>query len=604
MSNITPILKLVARTRRRIILGAFLRAIAKFMLWAGAALLVVSVGAKVAARWWPAMGERGMWFVLLAAVVLVGLAVWAYFARPRSDGDVAVASLIDVRLKLHDRLSTAVAVADRTDPFAQAAVEDGLKIANDRRLIESLDRSLPIETPRSAWAGPVLVAIACAVWWFVPGLAVGNAQAMDETNSAELSAARDAAKVEIETLQAKIQANPELNKALAQPGNESKLAANLADEKLQSPEEVRRETTRKVNDLSKRLDDLLSGEKAQQLEVMKDALSRLEPSKSGALMKLSEALKRGDPAAAKSAIAELQKQINDGQMDEKTRQELAKKLNDLAEQLKDAAKANDSLKKALENAGLDGDLAKNPDAAKSAIDAAKNLTESQKKALKQALAAQSQAGKKIEKLAQACQSMSNQCNNPGKSGKSGAGTASSGEQSSDEQGAESASQMLSDMEALNEMMKDAEAARSQCNNGGTGASDKESGSSGMNVSRGRGTGGERTQEKTATDRKVRKERVASTGGEVIARQLVEAPPVVGESRATLEQLSGEIGRGYEEGTEEDPVPANLRDLHKHYFGDLKKKIDAKSGQPAAPQPATVPVGVAPEPAPAVPAAPK
>ena len=602
MANINPILTIVARVRRRILLGQFLGSMGRVTLWAGIVLVAVSVSSKLVAGWWSPAGERGLWFVILGGIILIALGVWAFLSRPRAEGDVAVASLIDVKLKLHDRLSTAVAVADRTDPFAQAAIEDGLKIAGDKRLIESLGRAIPIDAPRNWWAGPSFIVMACAVWWFVPGLSLGNAQSADGLSEIQLQAARDAAKVQIETLQAKIETNSELSKALGENGEEKKLAGDASDEKLQTPESVRRETTRQVNDLSKKLDELLTGEKAQQLEAMKDALSRIEPSKSGPLKELGEALKRGDGAAAKSALAKLQDQVKDGKMDEKTREELAAKLSEMTSQLKDAAKANDTLKKALENAGLDGALAKNPQAAKAAIDAAKNLNDAQKKALKEAIESQSKAGEKLEKLAKMCESMSSQCKNGSKSGdkdsKSSEGKASKsgGKPSKDGdpsegsgQSAKEAAEVLSEMEMLSEMMKDAESARSQCQ-GGSSPSDKP-GKSAMNAGGGIGMLGERTKEKTETGTRTRKEKVKSTGGDVIARQLVEAPPVVGESRATLKQLSGEIGRGYEEGTDEDPVPANLRDLHKHYFGDLKKKIDAKSGQvaPTTPVPPTEPV---------------
>jgi hypothetical protein len=611
MANINPILTIIARVRRRILLGQFLGSMGRVTLWAGIILVAVSVGSKLVAGWWSPAGERGIWFVILGALILKALGVWAFLSRPRAEGDVAVASLIDVKLKLHDRLSTAVAVADRTDPFAQAAIEDGLKIAGDKRLIESLGRAIPIVAPRNWWAGPSFIVIACAVWWFVPGLSLKNAQAADGISEIQLQAARDAAKVQIETLQAKIETNSELSKALKENGDEKKLAGDASDEKLQTPESVRRETTRQVNDLSKKLDELLSGEKAQQLEAMKDALSRIEPSKSGPLKELGEALKRGDGAAAKSALAKLQDQIKDGKMDEKTREELAAKLSEMTSQLKDAAKANETLKKALENAGLDGALAKNPQAAKAAIDAAKNLNDAQKKALKEAIESQSKAGEKLEKLAKMCESMGSQCkngsqsgdkdskNSEGKASKSGGKPSKDGEPSEGSgQSAKEAAEVLSEMEMLSEMMKDAESARSQCQ-GGSSPSDSP-GKSAMNAGDGRGMMGERTKEKTETATRTRKEKVKSTGGDVIARQLVEAPPVVGESRATLKQLSGEIGRGYEEGTDEDPVPSNLRDLHKHYFGDLKKKIDAKSGQVAPTTPVPPTESVAPQ-APASPA---
>ena len=53
--------------------------------------------------------------------------------------------------------------------------------------------------------------------------------------------------------------------------------------------------------------------------------------------------------------------------------------------------------------------------------------------------------------------------------------------------------------------------------------------------------------------------------------------MVGEAKASLRKLSNRIGRGYEEGVSEDPVPPHLREVHKRYFGEVKKRIDAKIG---------------------------
>ena len=601
MNDLTPIQALVSRARRRLLLADVVNNLARGALPVGIALCGIVSGAKLGAPWLNTPRDGGVWFLIATGCALISLAAFTYFARRGDGGDVAVASILDVRLKLHDRLSTAIALADRTDAFARAAIEDGLRVAGDRRFGEALPRALPIESPKRWWIGPLLAVTAAAVWWFVPALSLANIAQADSVAESELQAAREAAKVQVESIQVALAENPELSKAVAGTQDDKPLAADLSDEQLNSPEEVRRETTRQVNELSKRLDQLLAGEQAQQLEAMKEALSRIEPSQSGPLQKLAEALKRGDAAAAKAELSNLQKRLDEEPMDQKSREELAAKLTDLAQQLKDAAQARDALKQALESAGLDGALAKNPEAAKAAVEGAKHLNQAQKDALKQAIAAESKAGEKLEKIAKACESMCSQCKNGGsksggKGGKSGQSGSSASSPSGSEGAAAMASESLSEMEMLNELMKDAESARSQCSKScsGGGSSSDSAGQSSMGANRARGFGGERTKEATATGTKARKEKVESLGGDVIARQLVDAPPVVGESRATLQQLSGEIGQGFEEGTEEDPVPANLREVHKHYFGDLKKKIDAKSAQPVAPTAAKTPGSTAAE----------
>ena len=86
---------------------------------------------------------------------------------------------------------------------------------------------------------------------------------------------------------------------------------------------------------------------------------------------------------------------------------------------------------------------------------------------------------------------------------------------------------------------------------------------------------------------------------MIAREMVEGEQVVGEARARLQRISERIARGHEEGLNEDPIPPHLRDVHQHYFGELKKRIDAVPRGAAAP-PATEESPSAAEPA-AVPA---
>jgi hypothetical protein len=81
-------------------------------------------------------------------------------------------------------------------------------------------------------------------------------------------------------------------------------------------------------------------------------------------------------------------------------------------------------------------------------------------------------------------------------------------------------------------------------------------------------------------------------GNVIAQQLVAGEAPVGESRVALEEVASRITPGYERGTEDDPVPAHLREVHKQYFGDLRKRLERKGVKvpdaPAAGAPAAKP----------------
>lgn len=569
MGKQDPILLIVKRARRRLGLQSAVSRFAVAALWIGSSLFVCACASKALAAWWPSFGARGWWFPALLGLAVGAIGVILWVTRGRRQSDVAVASIVDVRLKLHDRLSTAMAVSDRDDAFASAALEEGLRVAKDRRLTESLGRALPVRWPRNSWMGPLLCVLAAAVWWFVPGLPPTVATPAFASDP-EVAAAEAAADMQMEAVQQEIQQSPELAKELRDMVLQPSEGNDPKDDR-RTPEEIQRETARRLTDLSRKLDDVLSGERTQALSAVRDALSSIEPGKNPEVKALAEALKMGDAAVAQEALAHIMEEIASGTMDEATREQMAADLERLAQQIADAADSNEALREALESAGMDGDLASNSEAVEAALAAAKNLNAEQKESLRKAIKSQKKANEKLRKLSQSCKNACSKCKNGG--GKSESGESSEGESE------EGADDVLSEMEADAELECAAKSLRSRCRGGqcqsptpkrGGG---RQGGTTGGAVAEGpQGDG----TDPVAAEVEGKKSQMGSKKKGVIARQLIEAPPVVGESRTKLREIAGDIERGYEEGTEADPVPPHLRDLHKHYFGDLKQRIDAKS----------------------------
>lgn len=585
---------IVRIARRRIMMRDTISCVGTASLVAGGAALALLVGARLASAWVHWLGSPlVLWVVVGVAVVTVAAWTFLRVARP---SDLAVSSIVDVRLGLHDRLSTAIAVASRTDPFARAAVEDGMRVAQDRRVRQGIASACPIDVSPRSLGGLGVMALAVAGWMFLPAIPVGASDSRNPADDEEIAAARAAAAARLEPVVKQIESNEALAKALGlNEQQEGEPAAAGRDG--ESAEAVRKEAARRMTELTQRLDQLMQSEQAQQLDALKDALSRVEPSQGSPVQALAEALKRGDAATARQRLDELAKQASDPALDAATREALAKSIEQLAAQIEKAAQGADSLQKALQQSGLDPALASNPAALEQALAKAEQLNEAQKESIRQAARAQRSASESLEKLAKSMGQCAGQCRNPSAS-KSGSASGSSGGQSPGEQGSEAASkassvaqgsQMLSEMEQLAQMMQDAQAARSQCAGGGKGTqlSSASSASRSGQAGQGRGqqggpsNGGNTPTQETPFGTKSRKERVANQGGDVIARQLVEAPPVVGESRAKLKQIAQEISRGVEEGTGDDPVPPHLREAHRRYFGEMRRRIEQKTG-PATP----------------------
>jgi hypothetical protein len=591
MDSIASIVRIA---RRRILMRDALTHVAASSMVSGCVLLALLLGCRLASAWMPWAGSPViLWIGITAAVAAIAGWTLVRIARP---SDLAVASIIDVNLGLHDRLSTAIAVAERSDPFARAAVEDGVRVAQDRRVRDGLANACPIAAPRSATIGPLLIAAAVAAWMLLPPIPVGGEASAAAGSGEELAAARAAAAARIEPVVRQIEANADLAKALGMSEEKDGELVG-AGRDGESAEAVRKDAARRMTELTQRLDQLMQSEKAQQLDALKDALSRVEPPQGSPVQALAEALKRGDAAAAREQLDQLAKQASDPALDAATREALAKSLEQLAAQIEKAAQGKDALAKSLERSGLDPALASNPAALEQALAKSDQLNDAQKESIRQAARAQRSANESLEKLAKSMGECAGQCRNPSGS-KSGGSSGSQGGQSPGEQGSQSPSsasslaqgnQMLSEMEQLAQMMQDAQAARSQCSGSGqpTQLARTSSQSRGDQAGQGRGqqgnpsNGGNTPTQETAFGTKSRKEKVANQGGDVIARQLVEAPPVVGESKAKLQQIAQEISRGVEEGTGEDPVPPHLREAHRRYFGEMRRRIEQKTG-PSSP----------------------
>jgi len=182
---------IVRIARRRIMMRDTVSCVGTASVVAGVAMLALLVGARLASAWVPWLGSPiVLWIVMGLAIVAVMVWTFVRVARP---SDLAVSSIVDVRLGLHDRLSTAIAVASRTDPFARAAIEDGMRAAQDRRVREGVAAACPIDMSPRSLGGLGLMALAVVAWMLLPPIPVGASDSRSPADTGEIAAARAAA---------------------------------------------------------------------------------------------------------------------------------------------------------------------------------------------------------------------------------------------------------------------------------------------------------------------------------------------------------------------------------------------------------------------------
>jgi hypothetical protein len=636
---------LVGMARRRLFLQEWLSASMVAAVVACALLLLVVLERRLfglsAALGVPSRSAAwllGAAIMLLAVAALVG---WLrVHSRMRSESDVALE--LDARIRSGERLSTALALAAdegaASDPFARAAIADAVAFAGDPLLAGRTREAFPVQVTGRWWIAPALLGLAIVAWMTVPQRETAAPPGKDDVvRAAERKQTPEEKR--LEELVKQVERSPEL---AAKLDAELEMARRTLDEgargPVRSPEDAARESLRRMAEMEQRLAEVSGSKESKASRELQDALAKLElPKDQNAARDLAEALKQGDFEAAKKAVAELQKAAGASALSKEDREKLAKSLEDTSKQLESLAKDPSKLAEALKSAGMDPALANNPAALQQAIAQSKDLNESQKQSIQKMAQSIKDAQQQLGQMSQKMDQMAQQCKNPGQQGPQSKGQqgeqgqqAQQGEQGqqaeqSGDQGKQGESgkegdamtQMLDKAETDRQMAKAADDAGGKCQGGGDSMSESDADSAlrassesekgrsaGAGGKQGSGnvrqegaSGGDRKIRETAFGTKFQKQKGPKQDGDVIARQLVAGQSPTGESRVGLEQVAGTIAAGYEKGSEDDPVPAHLRDVHKQYFGDLRKKFDERGVQPAKPAGGAAPAPAAPPAAP-------
>ena len=345
-----PIDRSIASAGRRIFMQDSLTALG----WAGAA----RGGSRQHAA--PADGvgcgrcrSRGGGYAVVAGLALLIAPVAAWVRRPDR---ATVAAMIDHRLKLKDRLATALyAVTLTHDPFARRVIEDASAAANDLHIREGFALRLH------------------RVWGYVPpagrdpgcswALLVPQADLLG-INAAALAAAPNRPSPSKPTEQvgqvvAAIQklhaTTPELKENEGDADLQQQLA-EMTQADLRDPE-MRKNIAAKLSDVDSKLGQA-ADQKQQQFQPLQNAMSRLGPMVPGPADRFADALRRGDFDSACRELDQLAKSA--ASMSEADKQALAQQLKNLADQLNQAAKdaaqqqaqAQQQMAQTLKNAGL------------------------------------------------------------------------------------------------------------------------------------------------------------------------------------------------------------------------------------------------------------
>lgn len=535
----TAVHQLVERARRRLQVSESLAVAAMALPVAGWAMLAWILLSRLFFQ-----GRVTEFMSSLTMVIVLGAAVFAaycsllFWIRGWPTRASAAAQL-DERLNLSSRMTTALSVETRSDEFAKAAVADANRVALEFKNKQLLSRAFAFHFG-AEWRLPAVTAtLVAAAWLFMPhwNSLAGKKDAQFPQDTVSLEKALAAEQKLSDAMQSAMQVAA-LDESIAKTLESSQQVLDQSHQQATTPDEREARAFQQQALLAAALEKATQSETLASNESLKDALSEL-PLEQGEERDLLAALKRGDFEAA------------------------AKEAQKLADKTKSANAAEAaSAKQALEKVAA----ALNKQGAVQVAKANQNASNANQKSGQKSSAA---SMKKSMASSKQCNSMGKACN------EAAAGN----------------------IKNLMDLLKKGSAASSNKNSLSKSLAACRSPGSKPGGSR---AGSGQSTPKLADEPDARKTKFNSEDmmsesqdldAEPIARDFVQGTGTKGEeSTRKLTVIERQVQAGLEEGSEEDQVPAALREAHQKYFSQWKTKIDAVKTNPDVQQtaPSTAP----------------
>ncbi len=575
--------------------------------WSALAAFAVSVGLLLMDRLLAVRSPQWLYAVPAGAALLAGPIV-AWLTRP---GPARLASILDERLGLKDRLGTAWYLASGPDrPFRDQVLSEA-----DRAAVGlPIGEAMPLRGGRGwAWATPA---------WAVFALLAVFLPAMDLAGLQEQRERRQQAQAEVaEAQESLVEARSLVREASlgqdpleeADPTELLDRLAELTQRDLTNPE-LRREAVAQLAQVQDKLDSAVQ-QKEQQLRTMQNQMSALDPGTNGPADRLADALRRGDFAQAQKELEALAEQVDRGDLTEGEKKLLQQQLEQMARQIQEMAeqarRAREQLQKQiaqqLQQQGLSQQQVQqlqqqgyNQQAVQQALQ-----QQYQQQGMSQQQA-QQQAQQMAQKIAQQQQQQQaagqNQSNQQGLSQSMMKMSQALGQQSQAGQGGQSGagqggssqfgpaswqgSQQLAKMAQMQNQLQRMRMAQSQCRGAMQGM--------GQNNNQTPGRGGQKAGSAVGGDpygvpKQTGPYNAEAVGdikdgqGRIIASWLEQGPNAAGEATVEFNQAVTSARQNAERAVTEDRVPRRYHGPIREYFSQLPDSPEAARQAPAAPR---------------------
>ncbi len=317
--------------------------------FAGMVLLAAGIAAAMAV-----LAER-----LFAVSIITNAAIWGFGAIgtiailllwvTKQPSRMQASILLDERLRLNERFSTALAFSGSDDPFAAAACAEAHKRAENIKL----DKHFPIRPSKCwAYATSTWVMVLALVFFLPQKDLLGFMRGRQEKDKQVKQIEKAVADVNQATASVKLavkRLDPELAEALKKLDQTPKGA---------DPQEIKRVAIRKLGDLAEQIQKMHAGKQLDSMNMMQEMFKQLKGSSDIFSQKLRQALAQGKYGEASNLMNQLLQQLADGKLSNKQREDMARQLQELGKQLKELAANQAQLEKELEKMGLSKDLAK------------------------------------------------------------------------------------------------------------------------------------------------------------------------------------------------------------------------------------------------------